>query len=282
MPAATFYDANIESKVHAVLEMCGVDAQIMMRSLGPTRSLISGSVPVAVLKNMSFTPNDVDIYVPESQEGAMDAVVRDELDFKQVQVLNGSYPEQAGIRKILWYTKGTFKINIIVAAGENAAMPIFKFYATIVMNILHFNGLLVIYPDLSTKSIGLVKSACVMNPLTFYKTMGCINRYRGRGITFETKLNNIPAHTGHDCGVDPNCPATVRTLHDGQGQFYPLKWHKDNDQIEGSAYDSFDGMHSVAWCLGGATCGLGEKFAESFVASMDMQPKLVGAHGMDE
>lgn len=186
--AGTMYDPIVEAKLHAVLMMCGLDPIITLRGLGETGSVISGSVPVAVMKDLSFLPNDVDIYVPESQEATMHDVVLNRLDFSRSRDAIVKYPEYMGIRKIQWFTKGASKINLMIVAGENPLLSIIKFHSTIVMNIVTFRGMLILFPDMSADGLSLANSQQLLDYRHFERTMECINRYRERGIVFATNV----------------------------------------------------------------------------------------------
>ncbi|KAJ7081089.1 hypothetical protein C8R43DRAFT_909870, partial [Mycena crocata] len=240
-------------------------------------SVISGSVPVAVMKDLSFLPTDVDIYVPESQEATMHDVVLNRLGFSRSRDAIVRYPEYMGIRKIQWFTKGASKINLMIVAGENPLLSIIKFHSTIVMNIVTFRGFLILFPDMSADGLSLANSQQLLDYRHFKRTMECINRYRERGIVFATnvgthrlKISDFAKFKNHKCGVDPNCPQTLRTLHDGHGRFYALKSHKPDLSIEGSTYDPYDGKQSVAWSIGGPACAVGSLFHQTFVVPMAM------------
>ncbi|KAJ7168110.1 hypothetical protein C8R43DRAFT_876763 [Mycena crocata] len=158
-----------------------------MRSLGPTRSVISGSVPVAAMGNMNFVPNDVDLYVPESQESAMTTVVHG-MDFELDRSVTVRYPARLGIRRILWFVKGTFKMNIIVVIGENAAAAIPRFHSTVVMNFVSHFGFVCLYPNMTFECMGLINTNYLLDRAEMIRTMEHINRYRGRGFFFETEV----------------------------------------------------------------------------------------------
>ncbi|KAJ7143163.1 hypothetical protein C8R43DRAFT_891895, partial [Mycena crocata] len=167
----------------------------LMRSLGPTRSIISGSVPVAAMGNVNFVPNDVDLYVPESQETAMTNVVVG-MDFALDRSVTVRYPARLGIRRILWFAKGTLKINIIVVIGENAAAAIPRFHSSVVMNFVSHFGFVCLYPDMTFQCMGLINTNYLLDRDEMVRTMERIYRYRGRGFFFETEVRSCYFESG--------------------------------------------------------------------------------------
>ncbi|KAJ7034426.1 hypothetical protein C8F04DRAFT_956459 [Mycena alexandri] len=179
---------DVEQNLHDVLRKCGVQPEILLQSLRPTRSLISGSVVVAALTGLPFIPNDIDIYAPESREDAMDYVIQEDLGFMLDDSQKTSYPEHLGFGKIKWYTKGKFKINVMVVLGENAALAVFKFHSTIVMNFVSFDGVYCAYPHLTKINASVANPGMLLRNSTFKRTMQCIQTYRERGVTFIIKV----------------------------------------------------------------------------------------------
>ncbi|KAJ7474498.1 hypothetical protein B0H11DRAFT_2236183 [Mycena galericulata] len=263
----------LEGKLHDVLAKCGVDPALLLRSLGRTRAVISGSVPVAVLTNLPFTPNDVDMYVPEAEETAMLKALEDEQGFYRDATVNMRYPDHLGFSTIHWYQKGDYKINVIVVIGDNALVVLLKFHSTIVMNFVSFHGIFCAYPELTEHNMGLASPAFWMEGPSFRRKKEGIEKYRARGAEMYTKLTDISAFASHECGVDANCPSTVRYMHDGKGKFVPLFAHRRSTTT--SIFDAYDGRSSVVWSLGGGTCGQAEKFHDLFSHSLDLD----AAHG---
>jgi hypothetical protein len=183
----------MQQRVHDVLTRCGVNACTLLTSLGPTRAIISGSVPVVALTGLTFKPNDVDIYVPPSSELDMERVIL-EMDFTCDIESGTRYPEVLGIRTIKWFSKGKFKINLLVAMTENPLVALFRFHSTVVMNFISYLGLYCAYPDLTLHKMSIANPKYIMDMRTLPRTLGCINRYRERGITFETNVSSQYHH----------------------------------------------------------------------------------------
>jgi hypothetical protein len=177
----------MEARIHAILSRCGVEPIPLLKSLGLTRALISGSVPVEALTNLPFLPNDVDIYVPLTGKEAMEVVI-DDMDFTCDKASDSRYPKQLGIETIKWFSKGPYKINLMVVKGPNPLTAIFKFHSTVVMNFISFHGLYCAYPDMTLYKLSIVNTKYLLNVHTFRRMMACLTRYRARGITFETEV----------------------------------------------------------------------------------------------
>jgi uncharacterized protein with PQ loop repeat len=180
--------AEMERRVHEILQQYGLEPNATLRALGATRSLISGSVPVAVLFEGRFKPNDVDIYCPESEEDTM----RDILGAQEFQLDRETtihYPKHLAIRRVLWLTKGSAKINLIIVKGDNAAVAIFQFHSTLVMNFICVYGTYLAYPELTLNGNSLVNTAFILDPTTMRRSAKCFAKYQERGFTFRSKAS---------------------------------------------------------------------------------------------
>ncbi|KAJ7122499.1 hypothetical protein C8R43DRAFT_959222 [Mycena crocata] len=271
-----FMASNIERRVHELLENCGVDAHTMMRGLGLTRSFISGSLPVAALCGLDFQPNDVDVYTPEPEEHRMLEVITQGLAFTMDAEQGTHYPPHLGIRKIYWFSKGEFKLNLMIVKGNNAAVAIFYFHSTVVMNILCYKGLYCFYADLTLARLSIPNSCYLLDPATVRRVMACISKYQARGITFHRKVTEIRDFEEHECHSDPSCPLTIRSMHDNKGAFFAMAAHTGN-RVEEEELGAFDDMHSALWCLGGPECGNSAVFQDTLVTSVKLYRKNVSA-----
>ncbi|KAJ7038558.1 hypothetical protein C8F04DRAFT_1324382 [Mycena alexandri] len=262
----------MERNIRRTLRDNGLEPTSILTALGETRSLISGLLPVAALFPGRFKPNDVDIYCPEEEEGYMLHILQNRMGFHLHKGVDVRYPKHSTITKIYWLTTKSAKVNLMVVKGNNAAIAIFQFHSTIVMNILCFHGLYCTYADLTLAGERLINSSYLHDGARAVK---CIEKYEDRGFTFKKKLGDYERYADHECGENASCPTTVRTLHDGHSIFYPLKVHLTGGTRPAMAtkYTSFDGKHSVVWSLGGPLCGLGTTYHSAFATSIELHNK---------
>ncbi|KAJ7983084.1 hypothetical protein DFH06DRAFT_911723, partial [Mycena polygramma] len=149
--------------------------------LGKTRSLISGSVLTKVLTNCEFKPDDVDVYAPESSEKAMLQFLGTDLDFAMDHNMDMRYPDLIAVKKIWWFVKGTFKINLIIVTGENAAVAVFMFHSTPVMNFASYKGIFCAYPQLTFVKTGIANTTFLKHRLAATRSRQAFKKYEERG-----------------------------------------------------------------------------------------------------
>lgn len=167
---------------------CGLEPTRILTALGETRSLISGSLPVAALFPDKFKPNDVDIYCPEPEGGHMLDILQNQLEFHLHKGVDIQYPKHLALTKIYWLTKGSAKVNLMVVKGDNAAIAVFQFHSTIVMNILCFHGLYCTYADLTLAGDSLVNGSNTPDDARAKRNEKCVQKYEDRGFTFKKKV----------------------------------------------------------------------------------------------
>ncbi|KAJ7608639.1 hypothetical protein DFH06DRAFT_1346794 [Mycena polygramma] len=267
---------EMQGRIHRVLRSCGLDPRDTFDALGETRSLISGSMPLAAIMDGHFTPNDVDIYCPEDQERNMLDIAADVLGFTEDRSITVTYPARLEITKIYWLTKGPSKINLIIVKGRNAAVAVFKFHSTVVMNIIWPRMLYIPYGDLTLQGLSLVNMPATMKPSSAARVARCTTKYEQRGITFLPNLGALTDFGSHECGVDGNCPQTVRTIHDGKGLLFPFT--NDVDPAQGGTLagdrEVMEETRSVMWSLGGS-CNDDGDYYEGFVAEMEINTNQI-------
>ncbi|KAJ7752952.1 hypothetical protein B0H16DRAFT_1317139, partial [Mycena metata] len=111
--------------------------------------VVSGSTILLIITNLEFTPGDIDIYVPESQEDTAIALMLRDHGFKLSKSMRPIYDNNTAIKGVHWLKKGKKKMNIMVVKGENAVLAIFQFHSTFVMNFLSSTGIYCAYPSLT-------------------------------------------------------------------------------------------------------------------------------------
>jgi hypothetical protein len=112
------------------------------------------------------------------------------------------------------------KINLIESTLSISTVPTFLFHSTPVMNYFTWNTLVSAYPLLTTQSTGIVNT---YHPDHSPKLKACVEKYEKHGFTFVSD----PA-PGHECGVHPYCPRTIRWV--GDSATMRIHFHKDGDE----------------------------------------------------
>lgn len=261
-----------------MLANVGLDAQETLKQMGTTNSVISGSSLLPVLTDCDFTPNDLDIYVPRLSESEMLAAL--ELQgFVIHRTESSSYASIICIARVHWLTKVRHVINLVVVDSENAALAMLYFHSTIVMNFLSTNGLFCAYPDLTLNKMS-IPNPTMLDGFSRQRTLRCIEKYQERGIRYTDNLRGWSRWAKHACGQDPNCPTTLRTLHDGHGLFIPLTSHltPPTSTSEVPLRMVYDGYNSAIWSLGGGSCTPDDTlYHRTFVSSIAVYSNEVRA-----
>ncbi|KAJ7661397.1 hypothetical protein DFH06DRAFT_921721, partial [Mycena polygramma] len=222
----------------------------MLALLRTTRGLVSGSAALLAISNLAFTPGDLDIYVPESQEDTAIQMSLKTLGFRVTQSKKPSYGNNTEIRTIHWLKNKKKRMNIMVVKGENALLALFQFHSTIVMNFLSADGLYCAYPSLTLSNLAIANIPIMIREGGISeRCRDCFDKYRSRGIAFENDAQKFEGHSNHVCWVDAECPMTVRTSRDHRGLYIKLF---SATQLETEIKGKHRAM--VVWCLGGPIC----------------------------
>ncbi|KAJ7028261.1 hypothetical protein C8F04DRAFT_964303 [Mycena alexandri] len=242
----------------------------MLGILECTRGLLSGSIALLMVSDLEFEPGDVDLYVPDSQEDTAIQLGIRELGFTQTESRDALYDNSSHIRTVHWLRKRHRKMNIMVVEGENAAIAIFRFHSTVVMNFLSSSGIYCAYPTLTLNNLAVPNSGLMICEVrTAQRCRQCFEKYRERGIRFETDPRSFPGHEIHTCSVDAECPFTVRSTEDGKGLFIEL-FEPTASEAEYIAEHTY----CTIWALGGPICS-GRRYHDGFSSSIRMETTTV-------
>ncbi|KAJ7654015.1 hypothetical protein DFH06DRAFT_905008, partial [Mycena polygramma] len=177
--------------------------------------IISGSAALLMISDLAFAPGDLDIYIPESQEDTAIQLCLKDFGFRITQSKKSSYGNNTEIRTIHWLKKKKKKLNVMVVKGENAALAIFQFHSTIVMNFLSADGIYCAYPSLTLSNLAIANIPIMIRESGMSeRCRDCFEKYRLRGVAFDHDARNFQGHASHVCCSDAECPSTVRTSRD--------------------------------------------------------------------
>ncbi|KAK7035712.1 hypothetical protein R3P38DRAFT_3183528 [Favolaschia claudopus] len=241
---------SVEERVRYQLRKAGLEPDVTLRLLRKTESIISGSTTIPVLINLSFSPNDLDLYALIRHEGTILLELRTKLGFTVFRRTNDDYAPGSGIVRIHWLRKGQHIINLLIVTGDNAAEAIFRFHSTIVMNFISGYGVLCAYPALTLRKKSIANHGVMADQLSRDRGRGCFEKYEERGISTKDHLREHALWSHHVCGSDKSCPSTFRTLHDDGSLFVAF-------EAIGTPETPplfYNGFSSVLWSLGGTQC----------------------------
>ncbi|KAJ6495745.1 hypothetical protein C8R47DRAFT_1069594 [Mycena vitilis] len=211
--------------------------------LTATGSVVAGPVVAALARvGTSFQPPDLTFVAIRGRGGVV-------LDF--LHMAGGYQPVRrageyiSGLGK-LWSAVNVVgtKINVIESLTNSPFDVIGQFHLSCVYGAWTANGLLHGYPQLT--AAGHTIATPVKLPLTSHShrasNWDVLHLYIDRGFAID--LNTYDAD--HVCGVDPNCPATLRTTDDSgcSFSFFP-RWIYDDEVEE---------VPPTCWTLSGTGC----------------------------
>ncbi|KAJ7131536.1 hypothetical protein C8R43DRAFT_660134 [Mycena crocata] len=243
----------LRASATALLAKFGLQFEETQLLLSATDSAISGSAVTSLLPlRQSFEPNDLDFF---TRSGRGQGVVK----FLQMPGLYEltntaiAYGVSAGIGTIwtLIHRIHGYKINVIEGLTNNPLDAILRFHSTCVIGAWSASGIWHAYPfyTVSGKSLttwNMLPLTGALTPLLDHHKIGwrVLHKYINRGFSFDVG----ELRSEHVCGVDWNCPATVRRSDDAGCLFAPFpSWRLSSD----------DQLPLTAWTLGGVSCDSG-------------------------
>lgn len=268
----------LRRKTDAEIRRFCVNPQGLRAMLWATRSIISGSVVLAVLvpyELRDWMPADMDIYTTERRVSKVMNFLRDEEGYEVVPGGTGkpaTYIVVGGIKEVIKLQRaGGQKIDLIVSITRSALSPVFKFYGTHVMNAITGRGFLCTYAKYTLENrvmfnSGVVNANFAALPLDVEK---CMVKYTQRGFQFDPHPV-IYAKDPHECKISKCCPHTIRRLYDegvltvafcdiAPSEKSALKKKNKKSKsvfIPNDLSHVFNGLHHNIWTMGGGPCDL--------------------------
>ncbi|KAJ7169019.1 hypothetical protein C8R46DRAFT_1218386 [Mycena filopes] len=245
------YVAHMHSKTKKEISKFAIDPRELMRVLLKTGGIIVGSIPIRILTNGKFEPNNMDIIIPASADETTKILMDTKFNYQLTgaEVMKGT---NNALKRELTFSKGSLIIKIRVATGENALVPLMLSHSTIAMNYITIQPI-----HLATNYERLIKS---------------FDKYALRGVQFATNASTWYDHTKHKCYKSPLCSHTIRTLYDGGSMFirFPDIRHQRRYL---TAVIRYNEKHTVIWSLGGNYCNDPDLFHRAFATSQKIFPR---------
>ncbi|KAJ7471245.1 hypothetical protein B0H11DRAFT_1919806 [Mycena galericulata] len=250
---------DFRSRVSIILTQFRLSPPHFFRIMHLTRSIIGGSVPLYVLTNHSFPLNNVDVYVPASQEDTFLALLTRHTPFKSPD--GPRHQEIDRTIKYMYEVQADSRImHIWICIGENASLSVFASPSSCLMNFISVWGIYCAHPRLTLDLRGVAIHHRFIGPANAHVFL---SKYMQRAITHQQQTTAWPEYQGHQCRTSNVCPQTVRDMYDAKGLFinFPARSKPNNTSVN----VRYDGKHTVIWGLG--PCGSRKMHAKSFSVS---------------
>ncbi|KAJ7028870.1 hypothetical protein C8F04DRAFT_1188301 [Mycena alexandri] len=253
------FKAHMLSKTYKAINAVDIPPADFMEAMLTTSSIIAGSVPANILTGSRFTPNDLDIVTPASEEDTMLAILK-RYGFERT---GNKTPRgmQGTLRMLYTLSKGKSTVRLWVASSENPTVPVMLTATTFVMNYISPWGIYCAYPRMTLTNRGLLNyftddGLDLDHEITYARIMQALNKYRLRGVSFEVDDRNWKDMAKkHVCFSSSSCTHTSRNLYDAAGMHisFPVehkgfkKYLADNTRL--------NSFQTTIWSLGGNFCG---------------------------
>ncbi|KAJ7717853.1 hypothetical protein B0H16DRAFT_1717897 [Mycena metata] len=259
--------------MHAV----GIPPAQFMEAMLSTSSIIAGSVPANILSGNTFTPADLDVVTPASEEDTMMAILKTygftQTDSKTPRGMQGS------LRMLYKLTKDDHTIRLWVASSENPTVPIMLTATTFVMNYISPWGIYCAYPRMTLTNRGLLnyftdEGQDANHEITYRRVMQALNKYTARGVTFEVDDRNWPdLCKKHVCFSSASCTHTARNLYDSAGMHisFPVSYTGYKKYLAENT--RLNSKQTTIWSLGGNFCGDPVLFHRAFSRNVALHMK---------
>ncbi|PPR03252.1 hypothetical protein CVT26_008081 [Gymnopilus dilepis] len=179
------------------------DAESFKLEMNVTNSIISGSAALFMFHPDAFTPNDIDIYVPQTGANEIQEALRQRgYNEKEGEPTHFIYGQETAIIASRLYKLGvTGTVNLIITHALNPVAAVVQFHSTIVMNIITADGLICLYPVLTLAGRGVITTRSK-------NTRRCFIKYILRGFSLQSQFPE------HNCNLTAYCRDKLRSIED--------------------------------------------------------------------
>lgn len=232
---------NTRARIRALLARFHLEEEETLETMRDCKAIISGSAVLDVLEGSeetTFTPSDLDIYVPMNTysilrdfvtivAGYVPAHVHQNVREIDPSELNygarsgtgerSSRPRSRrrlisqGIRHIRYFVNPRTRkmINIVITALGSPTSAVLMFHSTLVMNFITWNTVVSAYPAFTARRVGIISTARTRETTG---TTNAIQKYEERG--YDIKRTAADVAPGHECGTIPGCSLSIRRIDD--------------------------------------------------------------------
>ncbi|OBZ77426.1 hypothetical protein A0H81_02762 [Grifola frondosa] len=251
--------AYLDHKFHKLLATFFADVPTARGLMRNTNAVISGSSALAYVlpANISWSPSDLDLYVPNVEFNHVVAYLEVFEDYTDVTQHGLHNHYSAAVLQVTRLEKGGRTIDVIKSASNSALLPLPFFWMTAVINYLSADYAYVGHPELTFQNYALLHPLHVTHFQTpIPRTIPLVQKYTERAFDIRTRnvewshLPAAPRHITRDrLG---GCSSTVRFFGDEFG--LAVSMHPASAVVHDVVVRQ---QLTIIWRRGGLPCGLG-------------------------
>jgi hypothetical protein len=245
--AAVLVADTLQRDAVRILSKFRLDFSHVRLLLTATGCVISGSAMTALVTR-SFEPADLDFFTGSGQGAAVVAFIALAGPYK-LSDDSTPYKGAPGVGRVWTMEAGkTLKINVVESLTSNPLDSVTTFHLTCVYGAWMADGAWHGYAGLTEAGIAVTTPTrlptCIGLPRQ-KAVWKILQKYVNRG--FSIGLNELPLP--HTCGVDWNCPGTIRTTNDAGCTYSPFPpWAYTGEAVA---------IPPTSWAMGGSGCSQG-------------------------
>jgi len=225
------------------------DADKLFRLLYACQAVISSSSALYLLRPLlatSWSPNDLDIYVSESNLQLLLAALAIE-GYHEVRTSFAriKHYSRPGFHSVITLMRSRQSIEVIVSTSSSAIFPIYRFHSTLLMNFLTHDSLCCSYPHLTLRGLSLIHPFFAHNTILNRASIDALLKYHCRGFTYLT-CYHVHRHL-------PCFKHLIHKLNDSSSMWVVTKLAPFAPHTRMDTYTRL-GIVNARWCLGGELC----------------------------
>jgi len=222
---------------------------LKFRLLYACQAVISGSSALYLLRPLlatSWSPNDLDIYVSESNLQLLLAALAIE-GYHEVRTSFAriKHYSRPGFHSVITLMRSRQSIEVIVSTSSSAIFPIYRFHSTLLMNFLTHDSLCCSYPHLTLRGLSLIHPFFAHNTILNRASIDALLKYHCRGFTYLT-CYHVHRHL-------PCFKHLIHKLNDSSSMWVVTKLAPFAPHTRMDTYTRL-GIVNARWCLGGELC----------------------------
>ncbi|KAI5981833.1 hypothetical protein EDD15DRAFT_2182588 [Pisolithus albus] len=230
----------------------GKDLFDMLRTFD---AVISGSTALHLLlpkRGTSWTPNDLDLYVPlHTSVELLQRLQWEGYAIASQHPTNVAHYSYSHVHEVVVLCKGQRKIDMVISKTATALSPIFQFHSTAVMNFVSADTVFCSYPRLTLQGLSMVNAGPLYCSPDKRVILDAVRKYQACGIRY--------IHCKDYHGVKNTCKVSTRTLTDSAMMRMNIHGLPSTSQTFLDVFWQF-GILDLQWILGGMPCGLESAF----------------------
>ncbi|KAL1942614.1 hypothetical protein VTO73DRAFT_4854 [Trametes versicolor] len=244
-------DKTLDSRLTRYVE----DPTAFRAALRMLGGVLSGSFVLSFLMMndlRDFTPNDLDVYLPNSVAARFARYLMDVEGYILRRTARVPYGTNDAHRMVVVLQKHGMQIDVIPSNNDSALLPIAHFWGSHLMNFITADTFCVAYPQLT------FQSRCLLSPFQLLHSrypgdvvLGMMRKYALRGIDFRVRPYAWDvSHPRGFCKHGSGCPRLRRFF----GDRFCLTGRLSADFKDCGYLRRLPSEETVAWWRGGDPC----------------------------